>query len=194
MFPGLKPVMTAIALIGFVMPATRGIANEYSIVIEQERRVERGSRIAVGNEFGDIRIDGSDRNTLEAVATDLNSSQPVPVSITEASSANKKVFTVSPVESGRGDRQKINILLEVKVPHDVELAPIYLRRGNISINNVDGGVNVRTDDGNISVQRAGSSAGGFVEATAGSGNVDLSNINGDVRIVAISASITVQCV
>jgi DUF4097 and DUF4098 domain-containing protein YvlB len=194
MFPGLKPVMTAIALIGFVMPATRGIANEYSSVIEQERRVERGSRIAVGNEFGDIRIDGSDRNTLAAVATDLNSSQPVPVSITEASSENKKVFTVNPVESGRGDRQKINILLEVKVPHDVELAPIYLRRGNISINNVDGGVNVRTDDGNISAQRIGSSGGGFVEATAGSGNVDLSNINGDVRIVAISASITVQCV
>ena len=36
--------------------------------------------------------------------------------------------------------------------------------------------------------------GGFVEATAGSGNVDLSNINGDVRIVAISSGITVQCV
>lgn len=194
MFPGLKPVMTAIALIGFVMPATRGIANEYSSVIEQERRVERGSRIAVRNEFGDIRIDGSDRNTLEAVATDLNSSQPVPVSITEASSANKKVFTVNPVESGRGDRQKINILLEVKVPYDVELAPIYLRRGNISINNLDGGVNLRTDDGNISVQRVGSSGGGFVEATAGSGNVDLSNINGDVRILAISSGITVRCV
>jgi len=194
MFPRLKPVMIAIVLIGFAMPATRGVAKEYSSVIEQERRVEQGSRIAVRNEFGDIRIDGSDRSTLEAVATDLNSSQPVPVSITEASSANKKVFTVSPVESGRGDRQTINILLEVKVPHDVELAPIYLRRGNISINNLDGGVNLRTDDGNITVQRVGSSGGRFVEATAGSGNVDLSNINGDVRIVAISSGITVQCV
>ena len=194
MSPRLKPVMIAIALIGFVMPATRGIAKEYSSNIEQESRVERGSRIVVRNEFGDIRIEGSDRNTVEAVATDLNSSRPVPVSITEASSANKKVFTVSPVESGRGDRQKINILLEVKVPHDVELAPIYLRRGNISVNNLDGGVNLRTDDGNIRVQRVGSSGGGFVEATAGSGNVDLSNINGDVRIVAISSGITVQCV
>jgi DUF4097 and DUF4098 domain-containing protein YvlB len=194
MFPGLKPVMIAVALIGFVMPATGGIAKEYASVTEQERKVERGSRIVVRNEFGDIRIAGSDRNTVEAVATDLNSSQAVPVSITETSSANKKVFTVNPVESGRGDRQKINIFLEVKVPHDVELAPIYLRRGNISINNLDGGVNLRTDDGNISVQRVGSSGGGFVEATAGSGNVDLSNINGDVRIVAISSGITVQCV
>jgi len=84
--------------------------------------------------------------------------------------------------------------LEVKVPHDVESAPIYLRRGNITINNLAGGVNLRTDDGNITVHRAGSSGGGFVEATAGSGNVDLSNINGDVRIVAISSNITVQCV
>jgi DUF4097 and DUF4098 domain-containing protein YvlB len=190
-FSRLKPVIIAIALISFAMPATRGLAKEYSSVIEQEPRVERGSRIVIRNEFGDIRIEGSDRNTVEAVATDRNSPQPVPVNITEASSANKKVFTVSPVESGRGDRQ---ISLEIKVPRDVELAPIYLRKGNISINNLDGGVSLRTDDGNIRVQRSGSSGGGFVEAMAGSGNVDLSNINGDVRIVAISSGITVQCV
>lgn len=194
MFPSFKPAIIAIVLIGFAMPATRGIAKEHSSAIAQERRVERGSQIVVRNEFGDIRIEGSDRNSVEAVATDINSSQPVPVSITEASSANKKVFTVGPVESVRGDRKKINILLEVKVPHDVELAPIYLRRGTISINNLDGGVNLRTDDGNINVQRVGSSGGGFVEATAGSGNVNLSNINGDVRIVAISSGINVQCV
>lgn len=192
MFSRLKPVIIAIALIGFAMPATRGIAKEYSSVIEQERGVERGSRIVVRHEFGDIRIEGSDRNTVEAVATDLNSSQAVAVSITEGSSGNKRVFTVSP-ESGRRDRQDINISLEVKVPHDVELAPIFLRRGNIRINNLDGGVSLRTDDGNITVQRAGS-GGGFVEAMAGSGNIDLSNINGDVRVVAISSGITVQCV
>jgi DUF4097 and DUF4098 domain-containing protein YvlB len=191
MFPGLKPLMIAIALIGLVMPATPGIAKESPSAIEQEHIVERGSRIVIRNEFGDIRIEGSDRNTVEAVARDRNSSQPVPVSITEASSANKKVFTVSPVESGP---QKINISLEVKVPRDADLAPIYVRRGNITVNNLDAGVNVRTDDGNITVQRAGSTGVGSVEATAGSGNVDLSNINGDVRIVAISSGITVQCV
>ncbi len=194
MFPRLKPIVIAIALIGFVIPGTRGIAKEYSSDIEQERRVERGSRIVVRNEFGDIRIKGADRDTVEAVATDLNSSQPIPVSISEESSGNKRVFTVSPVESGHGVRQKINILLEVKVPHDVELAPIFIRTGNISINDLDGGANLRTDNGNISVQRVGSPGGGLVEATTGSGNVDLSNINGDVRIVSISSSITVQCV
>ena len=186
--------MIAIVLVGLVMPATRGIAKEYSSVIEQQREIERGSRIVIRNEFGDLRIEGSDRNTVEAVATDLNNSRPVPVSITEASSANKKVFTVSPVESGRLDRQKINISIEVKLPRDVELEPIYVRRGNITVNNLDGGVNLRTDDGNITVQRAGSPGGGFVEATAGSGNVDLSNIKGDVHVVAISSGITVQCV
>lgn len=192
MFPRLMLVMIAIALVGFVSPATRGIAKEYSSVIEQKRRVERGSRILVRNEFGDISIAGSDRDTIEAFATNLNSSQPVPVSISEASSDNKKVFTVSPVESGRGVRQRINLAL--KVPRYVELAPIYLRAGNISVIDLNGGVNLRTDDGNINVQRVGSAAGGLVEAIAGSGSIDLSNINGDVRIVAISSNITVQCV
>ena len=55
-------------------------------------------------------------------------------------------------------------------------------------------MSVRTDDGNISVRRVGSPGGGIVDVTAGSGNVDLSNINGDVRIVAISSGINIQCV
>src|SRR6185369_11613296 len=138
MFSRLKPVIIAIALIGFAMPTTRGIAKEYSSVIEQKRRVERGSRIVVRNEFGDIRIAGSDRHTVEAVATDLNSSQAVPVSISEGSSGNKRVFTVSPAESGRSVRQKVNILLEVKVPHYVELEPIYIRNGNLTVVELDG--------------------------------------------------------
>jgi hypothetical protein len=192
MFPRLKPVMIAIALIGFVSPTTRGIVKEYSKALEQERRVERGSRIVVRNQFGDISIVGSDRNTVEAVATDLNRSETVPVSISEASSGNKRIFTVSPAESGRGVRQ--NIKLEVKVPRYVELEPIYIRSGNLSVMDLDGGVSLRTDDGNTNVRRVGSPGGGLVEVTAGSGNVYLSNINSDVRIVAISSSITVQCV
>src|SRR5918993_5963274 len=102
MFPGIKPVMIAIALIGFVTANTRGIAKEYPSVIEQERRVERGSRIVVRNDFGDIRIGGSDRNTVEALATERNSLQSVPVSITETSSGNTRIFTVSPAEIAHG--------------------------------------------------------------------------------------------
>jgi DUF4097 and DUF4098 domain-containing protein YvlB len=34
----------------------------------------------------------------------------------------------------------------------------------------------------------------LVDVKMGSGSVDLSNISGDVRIVAISSNITVQCV
>jgi Toastrack DUF4097 len=194
MFSRLKPAIIAIALIGFAIPTTCGIAKEYLSVVEQERRVERGSRIVVRNEFGDIRIAGSDRNTVDAVATDRNSSQAVPVSISEGSFGNKRVFTVSPVVSGPGVRQKVDILLEVKVPHDVELEPIYLRIGNISVIDLDGSVNLKTDDGNISVHRAGSLEGGLVEAGTASGNVDLSNINGDVRVVSISSNITIRCV
>jgi DUF4097 and DUF4098 domain-containing protein YvlB len=192
MFPRLLPVMIAMALIGFAMPATRGIAKEHSSVIEQERRVERGSRIVVRNEFGDIRIEGTDRNTIEAVATNLNGLPPASVSISEASSDNKRVFTVSAVENGSDVKPQIKLV--VKVPRYVELEPIYLRIGNITVSDLDGGVNLRTDDGKINVRRVGSPGGGLVQVSMGSGNVDLSDINGDVRIVAISSSIAVQCV
>src|SRR5262245_63772618 len=94
MFLRLEPAIIAIALIGFVMPATRGIAKDYSNHSQQERRIERGSRIVVRNEFGDISIAGSDRNTVEAVATNLNRSEAVPVSISEAASGNQKIFTL----------------------------------------------------------------------------------------------------
>jgi DUF4097 and DUF4098 domain-containing protein YvlB len=187
MFERLKPVIAVIALIGFVMPVTGVMAKEYASVIAQERRVERGSRIVVRNEFGDIRITGSDRDTIKAVA-----SNAVPVSISEGLSGNQRVFTVSPVEGGRSASQKIS--LEINVPRNVELEPIYVRSGNISVIDLDGGVNLRTDEGNITVQRVGSAGGGLVEATTGSGNIDLSHINADVRIVSISSNITVQCV
>jgi hypothetical protein len=192
MFPGLKLVIIAIALIGFVTLASRGTAKSSSKAIGQERRVERGSKVLVRNAFGDIDIAGWDRDTIEAVATNLNGSPPASVSISEASSDNKKVFTVSAVESGSDPKPQIKLV--VKVPRYVELEPIYIRKGNISVNDLDGGVSLRTDDGNIIVRRVGSPGGGLVDVKIASGSVDLSNINGDVRIVAISSNITVQCV
>ena len=192
MFPRLKPVMIAIALIGFVSPATQGIVEDYRNTIGQDRRVERGSRVVVRNEFGDIRIAGSDRDTLEAVATNLNGGRAVPVTVSEGSSGNQRIFTVSPVEGGRSVTQRIN--LEIKVPRDVELEAIGISSGNISVMDLDGGVQLGTDEGNITVSRVGSPAGKLVEVTEGRGNVDLSNINGDVRIVALSSHVTIQCV
>ena len=192
MFPRLKLVMIAIALIGFVMPATRGIAKENSNVIEQVRIVERGSRIVIRNEYGDVRVAGSDRDTVEAIATNTNGSQAVPVTISEGSSGNQRVFTVSPVEGGRSARQQIN--LEIKVPREVELEAIGIRKGNIRVMDLNGGVRLRTDEGNITVSRVGSPAGGLVEVMVWSGSVDLSNINGDVRIIGVSSNIAVKCV
>jgi hypothetical protein len=192
MFLRLKLVMIAIALIGFVSTAARVIGREYSKPISQERSVERGSRIVVRNEFGDINIAGSDRDTIEAFASNLNGLPPASVNISEASSDNKRVLTVSAVANGSDVTPQIKLV--VKVPRYVELQPIYIRQGSITVIDLDGGVRLRTDDGNITVRRVGSPGGGLVEVMAGSGNVNLSNINGDVRVVAISSNITVQCV
>jgi DUF4097 and DUF4098 domain-containing protein YvlB len=192
MFPGFKPVMIAITLTGFVVPATPGIVREYSRVIPQEPRVERGSRIVIRNEYGDVRIAGSDRDTVEAIATNSNGSQAAPVNISETSSGNQRVFTVSPTEGGRNPRQQVH--LEIKVPRDVELEVIGIRSGNIRVMDLNGGVRLRTEEGNITASRVGSPAGGLVEVMAPNGSVDLSNINGDVRLVAISSSIAIQCV
>src|ERR1043165_136156 len=190
-FARFKPAIAIAIAIVFVVPATTAIAQQYSKPDEQERRVERGSRVVLRNEFGDISIVGWDRDTIQALATNLNGVPPASVSISEASSDNKRVFTVRAVENG-GDI-KPQIKLVVNVPRYVELEPIYLRRGNLSVNDLDGGVSLRTDEGNVIVRQVGSPAGGLVEVTAGNGSVDLSNINGDVHIVAISSNITVQC-
>src|ERR1043166_5992674 len=192
MFPAVKSVMIAIALTGFVLPATRGLAKESPRVIPQEPSGERGSRIVIRNEYGDVRVAGSDRDTIEAVATNSNGSQAPPVTISETSSGNQKVFIVSPVEGGRSARQPVN--LDIWVPREVQLEAIGIRRGNISVMELSGGARLRTDEGNITVSRVGSPAGGLVEVMAPNGSVDLSNINCDVRVVAISSSIAIQCV
>ena len=101
--------MIAIPLIISASPATRGIAREYQATSKQERRVERGSRIVVQNEFGSIRIAGWDRDIVQAIATAPNSSETVEATLREESLGSKRILTVATVAKERPVKGRIDL-------------------------------------------------------------------------------------
>jgi DUF4097 and DUF4098 domain-containing protein YvlB len=170
----------------------------------QELKIPRGSKVIVRNDYGSITITGWERETIEAVATDLSRAETVSVSISENLPVSKKILITAKPDK-RNPQNKIR--LEVKVPRYVELEPIQAESDTIAVSDIEGFVNVKTDSGDIKIVNVGS-----VQARTGNGNINLENINGridlitangnikaqriqgDTRIISVSAKINIDCV
>jgi len=189
----------------------------------QERKIPRGSKVVVRNDYGSITITGWERETIEAVATDVSrAGETVSVSISENLPVSKRIL-ITATPDKRNPQGKIK--LEIKVPRYVELEPIYISNDNIAVSDMDGAVNVKTDSGEIIVRRTGAvnaqtengeitaeniegdftartgngnikiaGVEGFVDVTTGNGNVEIRGVEGDVKVVAINSKMFVQCV
>lgn len=172
----------------------------------QKQRIVAGERIVVRNDFGDINVTGWERNTVEAVATNVTRGEAVPVSITEDSSDAKKIIVALNPRSGRDAAGKI--ILQVKVPRNAELEPFSVGSSSVSIINLKGTLNVETKNGdiwaeNIEGEFTAKTGNGnikingvsrLVDVTTGNGNIDLQNLKDDLRVAAINGKIKIQCV
>lgn len=188
----------------------------------QERKIPRGSKVVVRNDYGSITVTGWERETIETVATDESLRGTVSVSVSEnLPVSNRILITAKP--DRRNPQGKIK--LEVKLPRYVELEQINLGSGNISVSGLDGAVNVKTDSGGINIRRTGAvnartrsgeitgenvegdftaktengnvklaGVEGLVDISTGNGNVEIRNAQGDVRVSAINSKMLVQCV
>lgn len=151
----------------------------------QERKLSPGDKVNVSNrfDFGSISIEGWDRDTVQAVATSENGTESVPVSITDdPSDARRVAIITSP--SGRSQSSS-RVHLEVKIPRDAELEPIYVPKAEVKVTDLKGIVEVRSDSGTVVVQRVGS-----VKARTGSGEIQVTEVGGPVTLRTSSANVT----
>jgi DUF4097 and DUF4098 domain-containing protein YvlB len=213
-FSNLLSVTIALAALYFVLAATP--------VNAQEQKIPRGSKVVVRNDYGSVTITGWERETIEAVATDVSrAGETVSVSISQNLPVSNRILVTAKPDK-RNPQGKIR--LEVKVPRYIELEPIYISNNNIAVFDMDGSVMAKTDSGEIIVRRAGAinaqtkngditaenikgditaatgngnikinSAEGFVDVTTGNGNVEIREVEGDVKVVAINSKMLVQC-
>lgn len=171
---------------------------------QELRKIPRGVKVVVHNDFGSITITGSERETIEAVLTDSRRAEMFPVSISEKRLVSDKLLiTVEP------DRRypKNNTRLEVKLPRYVELEPVITESSSITVSGIDGFVNATTGGGDIKIVNVGSvqartttgninleDIGGRTDIITGNGSVSVSRIKGDAKIIAVNAKINLSCV
>src|SRR5215204_1897373 len=211
MFPKISPPLTLIIAICFLIAAAIAAKaqeeeepQQRQGAVKQERKVERGSRVAIRNNFGNMTVAGWGRDTIKAVARDETSGETVEVGISEISTVpNKFLITVKPGK--RSSKGKIS--LEVKLPRDVELEPVETESDSITISDFEGFINAKTISGNIKIFNVGSvqartgngnisleNVSGRADVITATGNLDVKRIKGDARIIAVSARINLSCV
>ncbi len=191
-------------------------------IVAQEKKIVRGSKVVVRNDYGSITITGWEGETIEAFATDVSRAQSVPVSISDNLPVSNTILVITKPDKSDSPGK---IRLEVKLPRYVELEAISTVGHDLAVSDVEGVVNMKTDRGEILIRHAGavnaqtgsgeisaenvtgdlaakSESGnikladvkGFVDVTTTNGNIEVRRVEGSVRIAAINGKVLVQCV
>jgi DUF4097 and DUF4098 domain-containing protein YvlB len=182
-------------------------------------KLARGGKLSVSNTSGPITIVGSDRDTIEAKASD--GSEPVGIRVYQSPARPVVVLSISSVE---GRRFSGEARLDVKVPRYADVEIVDSRDGDIEVSEVDGSVAIGSRSGAVKVSRVGSleirtqqgeinakeikgafsartthgeitvqTVGGPVEVATTHGEVTVQNAAGDVRVNSSSSEINIRC-
>ena len=182
-------------------------------------KLARGGKVSVTNTTGPITIVGSDRDTVEATASE--GSEPVGIRVYQ--SPNRPVIVLS-ISSVDGRRFSGEARLEMKIPRYADVEIVDGRDGDIEVSDVDGGVAIGSRSGAVAVTRVGSleirtqqgeinakeikgafsartshgeitvqTVGGPVEVATTHGEVTVLNAAGDVRVNSSSSEINIRC-
>ena len=182
-------------------------------------KLARGGKLSVSNTTGPITIVGSDRDTIEARASD--GSEPVGIRVYQSPARPVVVLSISSVN---GRRFGGEARLDVKVPRYADVEIVDGRDGDIEVSEVDGSVAIGNRSGAVKVSRVGSlevrtqqgeikaseikgafsarsthgeimvqTVGGPVEVAATHGEVTVRNAAGDVSVNSSSSEINIRC-
>jgi DUF4097 and DUF4098 domain-containing protein YvlB len=178
--------LPVLALLGVVTQAVSAKAQQ--TIRPQERQLLRGVKVTIHNPFGQVVIQGWDRDVVQATAAVEGAGGFVATTIDEVPAGELSVGLAPNEKQGR------DIVLNVSLPRyaviesisangDIEIrgldGPVEVRSesGNVRISKVAGPANVNTESGNIEIDEAGS-----LQAKSQSGDVTLRNISGAVVV------------
>ncbi|HWP43079.1 MAG TPA: DUF4097 family beta strand repeat-containing protein [Blastocatellia bacterium] len=157
---------------------------------QQPFRLERGGKVSVTNPSGDIIITGWDRDTIEVTARGEDSASPA--SIRVRGDSRSAIISI-PAEVRRLGGQ---IDLDIKVPRYAEIESAESRHGDVSVSDVDGGVFISANNGDVIASRLGSlrveTRNGDVSARSIRNSLNVSSLNGDVISAEIGSSVEVK--
>jgi DUF4097 and DUF4098 domain-containing protein YvlB len=149
----------------------------------QKQKIEIGSKVSIDNDYGSITVRGWDKDFIEAIAVNTNTSKTVPVFIKEDSASETSIT----IDSQREKPGKAKISLEIKLPRFVQLQPIYNGINDISVFDINGTADLKTDSGEITVNQIGS-----LQARSENGSVTVKGVNGSINIQTGTGNIVIE--
>jgi len=157
--------------------ARRGAAQEFPVRANQHINVSNRYQL------GSSSISGWDRKTVLAIATSEDGSVPIPVTVmVDPSDARRVLIVTGPVPNSPAVNR---VHLEVKIPRDADLEPVYVPKTELKVTDLERAVDVSSDTGTLIVQAVGS-----VKAQTKSGEIQITNVKGPVTLRTSSANVT----
>ena len=153
---------------------------------EQERKLQRGGKVAVRNPAGPISITGWDHDTIQATAVKTDQEETVRINITE-DSQHPGVVSITPALEGRHGGHEIH--LQVKLPRYAQIESANAHGGDIEISGIEGSVNVSSGSGNLVIRKVGP-----LTAHTGSGDVKVEDVAGQTNVSTGSGDISLSSV
>jgi DUF4097 and DUF4098 domain-containing protein YvlB len=144
---------------------------------EVKLKLERGSRVVIESQTGDITVTGMDGDMLEARADDGGEKIALGYRVSGTTVYLKRALNKG---GHRGGDANIN----VKLPRFAALQ-ITVLSGNATISRVEGEVRANVVSGDLTIQ----CAKGLLRANSVSGNVEINGATGDVYAEAVSGDV-----
>lgn len=161
-----------------------GLGSVNSYPAGQGHPLRAGARISLRTMSGDITIRGWDRNVVRAVMNGEESSPNGGVNFEEDSSGNLSIIPDREALARHGDSH-----IMVDVPRSAGIQSAHTLGGNITIDGMEGPVNISTAHGDIRVDGSG-----ILAATSGSGDVRVNGVSGNATLQTGSGDVTAQSV
>ncbi len=176
-------------ILTFALAAAPLISAQTIAAQTQSFKLERGGRVSIINSAGQITVKGWDRDTIEATASDDETAQ-LRVQITGDS--RRARVALSPERRYGGE-----VILRVFVPRYAEIESIEIRRGDVDVSDIEGGVSIASHNGDVMATRTGSlkigSRTGSVLARDVNGSFVGKNFSGDIQVIGASGAVDISC-
>lgn len=155
----------------------------------QSFKLERGGKVSIVNNAGQITVKGWDRDTIEASALDDESTQ-ARVQIT--GDARRARVSLSPERRYGGE-----VILKVFVPRYAEIESIEIRRGDVDVSDIEGAVSIASSNGDVITSRTGAlkvgSRTGSIVSRDVKGSFVGKTFSGDIQVMSVSGAVDISC-
>ncbi len=170
-----------ISIVFLLGPATAAAQTESREAGDVSFKLARGGKVSISNRSGDVTVQGWDRDTVEARAVDVETSERAPIQAIEATTSRIRLV----ISGGEARRHGRDVRVDVKVPRYADIELVESREGALSISDIEGSVTVGRGTGDVVINRVGA-----LRLSRATGDTRITGVKGDCSVRSNTGSVT----